>query len=88
MWFDYGVRISRLFHRSTEQTHFYNRSAVATILFSEYPLRPAAFTLAAASLLSGLIASGIAVSLIYALGDLKGLQYKVSFSGRAAPCDF
>ncbi|KAF9451034.1 hypothetical protein P691DRAFT_808876 [Macrolepiota fuliginosa MF-IS2] len=50
--------------------------AVTTIIFSKYPVGRAAFVLGSASLMSGLIATGIGVSLMYVLGDLKGRQYQ------------
>ncbi|KAL5512914.1 hypothetical protein ACEPAH_3312 [Sanghuangporus vaninii] len=46
--------------------------AVSTVVFSDYPLSPASFTLGIISLLSSLIAIGFGVGLIYVLVDVPG----------------
>ncbi|OCB91852.1 hypothetical protein A7U60_g871 [Sanghuangporus baumii] len=47
-------------------------SAVSTIVFADFPLSKASFTLGIISLLSSLIAIGFGVGLIYVLGDVRG----------------
>ncbi|KAF5358290.1 hypothetical protein D9756_001582 [Leucocoprinus leucothites] len=79
MWVDHGVRPFSLVPRPRQDAND-ARSAITTLLFSNYPLSTGAFTLGAFSLLSGLIATSLGTGLIYVLCSLKGIQYQATHS--------